>query len=179
MVSTDRDEFDKQLAVLFAAFPAAYFTDARKEAYWRGLKSMSLPLFTRVVDRVLGQSGDEQPPSVSRVWEISRDLMSHAPGSLRPTIAGKPINFDEPALSQPRRKANITLLRWIVAYNGPSIPDWQMRALVAAKDKLMDEFEHIMTEDEVSELEIREALNAAFDRVISTPQLQHEDHVCD
>lgn len=178
MVNTDREEFDKQLAVMFAAFPSAYFTDARKEAYWRGLKSMSMPLFIRVVDRVIGQSGDEEPPSVSRIWGISRDLLSHAPsgGNRVGTHAPK---VEEPRLSEPRRKANLVLLRYIAAYRGPSIPHNVMGALVKAKDRLMDDFESIMTEAEVTHDEIRQALNAAFDRVIANPPTHEETDVCE
>lgn len=75
MLSTEREEFDKQLEVLFGGYPT-FVTAPRKEAYWRGLQKMQLSMFVRCVDAALQDQSEEgkKLPTVNRVWELSRNL---------------------------------------------------------------------------------------------------------
>lgn len=69
MQSTDRTEFEAQLAALCAGFnvPA---TKERQEAYWTGLSKMSLPQFVRTVEHALGEEGPEKFPTTGFMWKL-------------------------------------------------------------------------------------------------------------
>jgi hypothetical protein len=176
MVNTDREEFDKQVAVLFGAFPQVYgLSDARKEAYWRGLQSMSLTLFVRVVDRVIGQSGDDEPPSVRRIWAISRDLVAHAPAAIHAHEGTSIRRPESVVMTETSRQANLVLVRYIASFRGPNIEPHVVRRLVETKNKLVKDFEEIMAEAEVSLEEIHASLISAFDRVIKSSAHTQED----
>lgn len=90
MLSTDRSAFDEQLEVLFGGFPQ-FLTPNRKEAFWRGLQKMPLPLFARCVDHVLSEKGDDKLPTPNRIWQISQALRS------RPKVEQRsaPPQFDD------------------------------------------------------------------------------------
>lgn len=79
MLSTEREDFDKQLEVLFGGYPT-FVTAPRKEAYWRGLQKMQLSMFVRCVDAALQDQSEEgkKLPTVNRVWELSRTLKSRS-----------------------------------------------------------------------------------------------------
>lgn len=81
MHESDRAAFDAQLDALFGAFPKVPMTAARRAAYWRGLASMPIEIFTRCVDRAIGPRGVEDLPNVAGVWEISRELRTSGPAA--------------------------------------------------------------------------------------------------
>lgn len=84
MIASDREEFDRQLDVLFGGFKA-FLTPNRKEAFWRGLQKMQLSTFVRCVDHALGEKGDGEMPTTNRVWQISRMLHARARVDDKPT----------------------------------------------------------------------------------------------
>lgn len=79
MLSTERDEFDKQLSVMFGGWPKMLLTTERREAYWRGLQAMPLSGFMRCVDHALGERGMESVPTANHVWSIYRELRTSRP----------------------------------------------------------------------------------------------------
>jgi hypothetical protein len=70
--STDRDEFDSQLAILCAGYDRP--VGDRSEAYWKGCAKMSLIEFARIVDYALGEQGPEKIPTVNQLWRLRSQL---------------------------------------------------------------------------------------------------------
>lgn len=85
MLSTDRDEFETQVATLCAGFniPA---TPERQEAFWIGMAKMSLIEFTRCVEFALSEEGPDKFPSTKAVWRLHRDLKSNARATTQQVI---------------------------------------------------------------------------------------------
>ena len=77
MLSTDRHDFEGQLAVLFGAYPT-FLTPPRVDAYWRGLQKMPLSTFVRCVDQALGETGPDKLPTVNAIWQMSHALRAQA-----------------------------------------------------------------------------------------------------
>jgi len=77
MLSTDRPEFEAQLAALCAGFnvPA---TKERQEAYWTGLSKMSLPQFVRTVEYALGEDGPEKFPTTGFMWKLYKQAKNQS-----------------------------------------------------------------------------------------------------
>jgi hypothetical protein len=77
MLSTDREQFEAQLAALCAGFnvPA---TKERQEAYWTGLSKMSLPQFGRAVESALGEDGPEKFPTTGLMWKLYKQAKSQS-----------------------------------------------------------------------------------------------------
>lgn len=76
MNSSDRGDFERELAVLFAAIDKPV-TEARSEAFWRGLAKMSMLEFSRSVERLLQDLQEGEAPryfSVADVWAARRRL---------------------------------------------------------------------------------------------------------
>lgn len=74
MTSGDRAEFERELAVLFAAIDKPV-TEARSEAFWRGVAKMSLPEFSRCIELLLRELSEGETPryfSVSDLWAAKR-----------------------------------------------------------------------------------------------------------
>lgn len=74
MLTTDRDEFEVQLKILCAAFDKPL--GDRFEAYWKGLKKMSILEFATVVDFCVGDEGPEKLPTTFECWSIKKKLKS-------------------------------------------------------------------------------------------------------
>lgn len=72
MLSTERAEFEIQLANLCAGFNVP--VGDRVEAYWRGLAKMELRTFVRVVEHCLGEEGPEKIPTTRQCWSLSKVL---------------------------------------------------------------------------------------------------------
>lgn len=130
MLSTEREEFDKQLAVLFGGFPKAFLTTERKEAYWRGLEKMPLSAFVRCVNFVLGDNGIDDLPPVNRIWQISRDLRArtHQSDTQKPTP-----QFDD---------YHMLAARWLFAYllKQGGVDPVKLPKLIAAKNRIVEQF---------------------------------------
>lgn len=84
MLSTDRQEFETQCATLCAGFNVPP-TKERIEAFWIGLKNMSLLQFVRVVEHALSEDGPDKFPTPKGMWALHRAAKSH------------PANADQPA----------------------------------------------------------------------------------
>jgi hypothetical protein len=81
MQTTDRTEFDVQMAHLCAGFNVPL--GDRPSAYWLGLAKMELATFARVVQHALGEEGPEKIPTVGQCWALSKQLRA---ARLRPAI---------------------------------------------------------------------------------------------
>lgn len=127
MQSADRIEFERQAAVLCAAFnvPA---TDARVDAYWRGLEHMSLAQFTRVVEVAIGRDGPEKIPTTNGLWQLHRKQRAgiSAPAPSKPR---------EPEYNYDRwdAGANMALIKCAMKFgNRDSKMGWQIAREAAA-----------------------------------------------
>jgi hypothetical protein len=155
MLSTERQEFEDQLAVLFGGFPQ-FLTQPRIESYWRGLLKMPLPVFTRCVDQVLGERGEEKLPTVNRIWQVSRELRAHA----------QPQHVDAaPAedLSIVWAYGNRAMLNYLMRNGGAS--DSSLQLMLREKKRLCDAYELITSEEPEASLELRDKLFEAWDAV--------------
>lgn len=133
MLAAEREDFDKQLDVLFGGYPT-FVTPPRREAYWRGLQKMQLSTFVRCVDAALQDQSEEgkKLPTVNRVWELSRVLKSRAFTQQPPRTQEAPSYDDYHRLGS----------RWLFAFLlkrggvGPSA----LPKLVAAKNRIVEQF---------------------------------------
>ncbi len=71
MQSTDREEFEIQLARLCAGFNVPV-TKHRVNAYWSGCAKMSLAQLSRAIDQALGEHGPDELPATKTLWKILR-----------------------------------------------------------------------------------------------------------
>jgi len=79
--ASDRSEFEKGLAEIFAAIDKP-LGDAQREAFWRGLKQMSLIEFSRCRDKIIDDQRDGELPrkfGVSDIWLTKSKLQAAAP----------------------------------------------------------------------------------------------------
>jgi hypothetical protein len=65
MLSTERDDFDKLLAQLFAALDKPLH-DAKREGFWKALSQMGLAEFSRAIDLLLQELAEDADKA--RVW---------------------------------------------------------------------------------------------------------------
>lgn len=128
MRDTDRPVFDAQFDALFGAFPLASLTDQRRDAYWRGLSEMAVETLVRCVDKAIGENGEKQCPSVSRLWEISREARTKGPGAVN---SKEPVELD--LFARFGNRCLYTFLR----NEGPA-SDASLRELIAIKNRLVD-----------------------------------------
>lgn len=82
MLSTEREEFDKQLGVLFGGVDLP-LTESKRDAFWRGLQRMSMLDFTRTIDHMLESLEDaDYRNRITRnlnpglVWDARKNLRS-------------------------------------------------------------------------------------------------------
>ncbi len=81
MQESDKGEFEKVLAELFAAIDKP-LGEAQRSAFWRGLSRMSLVEFSRCRDKILADlAGGEAPRKfgVSDIWVAKSKLQAFAP----------------------------------------------------------------------------------------------------
>lgn len=167
MLSTERQAFESQLAVLFGAFPT-FLTQPRIEAYWRGLLKMHLQVFERCVDRLLGEQGDDKLPTVNRIWQVSRELRSHTPAQ---PVETSPAQLPSTVwLYGNRAMFNYLLRRGGAGYE-------QLLLMLAEKKRICDAYELIVVDEPEAGLELRDKLFEAWDRVyvqMSAEELREE-----
>ena len=80
MQASDRAEFETILEELFAAFDKP-LTDAKREAFWKGLQRMTLVEFARCRDLLLEELSDGEPRrtfAVSDVWAARHRLRARS-----------------------------------------------------------------------------------------------------
>lgn len=81
MQESDRTEFDVIIAELFAALDKPLW-DAPRNAFWKGLRQMSLVEFSRCRDKIVADLADGEPPrkfGVSDIWVANGKLRAAAP----------------------------------------------------------------------------------------------------
>jgi hypothetical protein len=78
VISTDRPEFEKQFAVLCASQDVPC-TEARIEAFWRSLQSMTVLQFVRTIDHMLTKESWARMPKPAQVWEAFKRMRAAAP----------------------------------------------------------------------------------------------------
>jgi hypothetical protein len=78
MLSTDRTEFEKQFAVLCASQDVPC-TEARIEAFWRSLQSMTVLQFIRTIDHMLTKESWARMPKPTQVWDAFKRMRAAAP----------------------------------------------------------------------------------------------------
>lgn len=78
MQASDRDGFVKLVGQLCAGFEVP-MSEARVDAYWRGLEQLALPAFERIVTFALGEDGPAKFPKVADIWQLHRSLRVRAP----------------------------------------------------------------------------------------------------
>jgi hypothetical protein len=136
VLSTEREGFEAQLAMLCAGFnvPA---TAERKDAYWRGLAKMSLPAFTRVVEYALGKDGPEDLPTSPRCWALLRELREQQRGGTAPTASPTP-SYDQ---------YHVHAQGWLAAFlvrrsltDLPPLSDAEIGRLVATKNRVLQQY---------------------------------------
>ena len=72
MNSSDRAQFDEQMALLCAGYNVP--VSVRPDAYWKGMAKMSIIEFARCIERALSEDGPEKIPTTRDLWNIRRDL---------------------------------------------------------------------------------------------------------
>lgn len=78
MQTSELEEFEAEIGKLCAGFEVPV-TKHRKDAYWSGLRKMSLAQFSRCVEFALSEEGPEDFPGTKTIWKIHRQL--RAPGA--------------------------------------------------------------------------------------------------
>jgi hypothetical protein len=79
MQAGDMPEFEAEIAKLCAGYEVP-LTKHRKDAYWSGLRKLSLAQFIRCVEFALGEQGPEEYPGTKGIWRMHRQLS--APGGV-------------------------------------------------------------------------------------------------
>jgi hypothetical protein len=74
--STDREQFDVQLALLCQGY--GFWVGDRADAYWKGLEKMSVSAFARCVEFAISEGGPEKIPNTHGIWKIYRSLRASA-----------------------------------------------------------------------------------------------------
>lgn len=129
MLSTERQDFETHLAVLFGGYPT-FLTPPRVEAYWRGLSKMPLSVFVRCVDHALGEQGPDKLPTVNTLWQISKRLRAPAPAAQKP--AERTVGDDFLLVG------NRWLLAFLLKTNG--VPEDAIPWLIELKNRIVEDY---------------------------------------
>lgn len=177
MQESDRSEFEKCLAEIFAAIDKP-LGEAQREAFWRGLRQMSLVEFSRCRDKILADLAEGETPrkfGVSDIWVVKGKLRAALPmhhtddgwrgddwlaaanghllGYIRKQLAADSMRYGAGpsygAMTDPARKANKTL---------DAAPDFvrNVNTLVKFKNLWADQMRLSATADGVPITEQRE-----------------------
>ena len=153
MQLADRAQFDSQLGALCAGFNVPV-TELRSEVYWRGLERMQLSQFARVVSHALGEDGPERIPTASQCWVIWKQIRHRRPQATAQTEPA------EPQCDHFHGFGQRCLLRFLRERGG--VDAAVLPRLVAEKNRLLDQYRIIATEEEITADELRERLLTAF-----------------
>lgn len=156
MQLADREQFVAQLAELCAGFNVPV-TDARSEAYWRGLQRMELPMFARCVEYAIGQSGPEKFPTTGALWGIYRNLRRWRP----PAAAAR--EEEAPKVDDFTAFANRRLIKFLMARG--AVADVSIAAMVAVKNRLAESYREIDQSERVTEQDFARSLEVEFARL--------------
>jgi hypothetical protein len=162
MQTSDRPEFDAQLARLCAAYnvPA---TPERLDGYWTAFRNLSLLEFARIIEAALGEQGPERMPTVPALWGIRKALRVKPPHML-----------------QERRDVDpwpMAANRLLVAYlwrrrlNEGHSGDISLAARVAATSSLAEFFSglHAERDPEATFAELARRFDGAMARIADAP----------
>lgn len=78
MQESDFDRFDRALKRLCAGFDTPP-TDARRDAYWRSFRKLTILEFSGLVDMALTESSFTSMPTVGVLWDLHRKLHASDP----------------------------------------------------------------------------------------------------
>ena len=165
MLSTDRKDFEDQVAILCAGFPPTMATQERMEAYWRGLQQMQLSSVIRVVDYALGESGPDKIPTPRQCWSIYRQLRTAGPSRSSATVSKRIDQYDS--------YANVRLFDFL--HTKGSASEESLVELLIVKRLIVDQVRKIAAEDPRNERkphrvfdalrdDLRDMLLAAFEK---------------
>lgn len=146
MLSTDGEEFEAQIRVLFANWDKPPSKE-RIEAYRRGLQSMQMPALTRLIDYAISPDGPDDLPTPKGMWALQREMREHQrlrEQALRPQQAAA---GDDHALL-----VNRWLLVFLLAVQGVE-PDVLPR-LQRTKDTILEGFRQEPVENSLAWLEL-------------------------
>ena len=131
MQSSEIGEFETALGTLCAGYDVPV-TKARKDAYWAGLRKMSLQQFTRVVEFALSEDGPEDLPTTKAIWKMLRQLRApgSAPGVQTSAPSAEPDHLEY--------WANRMLLANCIARGGFGTPE--LEAVLEMKRELVADF---------------------------------------
>jgi hypothetical protein len=156
MLSTERPEFVKLLGALLAGFNAP-ITDERIEGYWRGLMKLNLIAFERVVEYALGEHGPEKLPTAPGCWNIHRELHSQQRVSEAAPLQAALVPERDALYLHGQR----VLLSFLRHKGGTS--DAEMRAMLAAKATLLEQYRWILQDEPAAAAELRDKLWSLFE----------------
>ena len=152
MRSSDRAEFDSQMALLTAGFSSPD-TNERRNAYWDALGSLQITQFARIVQHALSaeyaQHTDARRPAtvptVAQLWQIDALLKGRAEKRAPATALSDSLSLF----------ANRLLLIHMGARNGlgstDGKPSLEFSGCLKARDELVDEFSaYIRARDELA-----------------------------
>lgn len=156
MQEIDRAAFGKLAEALFAAFdkPAS---DARLEAYWRGLQSMHLLAFERVVDHVVGPDGEEDLPTPRQCHQISRSLVAEQRRNERPHTAPAPAK-ELDVYELYANRVLMRLLRELAHAHGSSATPESLAKMLHVKQIFVDGYRSMCATEPETSLELRDVL---------------------
>lgn len=160
MQQADRGEFDAQIRLLFAGFNQ-FMRDETCEAYWLALNKFPLITIIRAVEFSLSDKGPETVPKAPKLREIAFAVrsQSRAPGATAKPAAQPDRQYDDWHTFGQRR-----LLAFLRAYGPFSEPT--MQALVAEKNRLLEQWKIIEAEEPIEAAEVFEALHKGFMRIL-------------
>jgi hypothetical protein len=78
VLSTDREEFNAQMAILCAGHNVPP-RDATLEAFWKSFAPLGLIEFARCVDFAVSLEGPDKMPSTHVLWDIRTKLKNRRP----------------------------------------------------------------------------------------------------
>lgn len=173
MLSTERPQCDEHVNVLCAGFnvPA---TLERREAYWRGCSKMPLFMFGLVVEHVLGDGGPEKIPTAPQIWQIHRQLRNEQ----RERERALPQTSIKQALDGLALHGNRVLLSFL-RHQETGASQASLLRLIAAKDKLVEQYRWITQDEPSASGELRDKLWAAFSDAWQPRTQAEKDHDSD
>lgn len=168
MLTADRPAFVKLAEALFAAFDKPP-SDARIEAYWRGLQAMHLLAFEAVVNHVVGPDGEEELPIPRQLYSINRRLVAARRAA---ELEGRKaaLKPGEPPPPEPDRfecyanRVLVAVLCSLTAQHGNIATDASLAEMIHVKHNYADKYREMCVDEPDACVEMRDALIAALTR---------------
>lgn len=164
MDSKERDEFNRQLRVLFAGWNVLP-TPERLDAYWRGLNKMGLMAFVRLIEECLGENGTEKLPTVHVFWELYK-----ARGRFTPVPVGPALPDPVMAMPHHRRLCCLWFLTRCRRAGGFKAGEAWITKLRIAAQRGADEWQVMRDENDPEATNAR--LYSHLDRILADWQIE-------